>query len=583
MLQQRPKRVPWFHEQDTLDLITDIAQTPNLTIISGAGWSIDWGLPSWYDLVELLLTDSVAPEYGIHVSEERARFSSEILSTHDLVGASSIVREALGDRFELSLHAALYKRRRGRFGPGALALAQLFYIWERTGRIQLVTVNYDTSIEDALRYGGLKGRRGGRNVLTIATGADYRKYRNGEFGKAIPVFHLHGALRFDAAVVEGHLIFSEEDYAAVQTRDHWQNRWLKECFADRNGVCCFVGMKLADPNIVHQLFSPSAAISGAMGAQRLAFFPVQGDTHWSNESSVANNIERAIRGRLRKLSIRKVAPDFYTQVPQFFNEVGVCRASSGRSPAAKATKYVDSHRYGIRLQGWRDLMEKTGRIDIRADEPFGTIQRDNHDLLIRARTLLYEIVRDVRGSRHVAERFGLQLWARNPRPDQTTLEMWGSSERVWLERETLLSPPIQHDSPYAAVRAFCGGPTGLEPTRRPGSRWALSLATLIHLSSSGWRRLPVGVIVLESNFREEDSCLVYLDPERRRGISRVLEYIGEFLLTPGVDVQDLNGDMHFAAEEAMVKRIKGLLGNGLRGRRPIFRADGSATFTGQKR
>ena len=547
--------VPYFSKPETTALIAQIAERKRLTLVIGAGWSADWGLPSWRELVSRLLQEHVAIRYGIYPSADREDFSRKILDSHDLVGAASIVRESLDEQFGEALRHALYKNRVGTFGNAALAVADVYYAWRaRTDRqVTIVTTNYDTALEKALDLPIFEEARCAQGITSVDTVATPEQATAlvpaNQREHSVPVFHLHGVLPISDPA-QGPLVFSEEDYTLQVQGGRWQDALLRACLHDRRNVCLFLGMSLSDPNVLRHLFK---ADRKKMGMRPLFFLPNQSRSSSPSVDPIRSHVERAERQRLARIGVSKESPNYFSQVPQLLREVSnTCQALNDQGRDSKASAHSES--YAARLDRWRRSMEQAEppRFDLDSDKQFASIQKVNHDVLQKTRTLLYYIVRDFRESQHVRERFAVQLWARNPDGSTRGLEMWGSSEKAWLERETILRTPIERDSSYNAVRAFCAGGSLIEPTAKAESRWAFSLASVVYLGGA-WKALPVGVMVLESSFDEDESCLRFLNSAQRYQVTELLRRTGGLLLRPDVPAGTLD-----RALRALLRRREGV-------------------------
>lgn len=569
---------PYFARPETTDLICSLAVKQRLAVFIGAGWSVDWGLPSWDGLIQRLLRDHVAPLAEIYDEESRTEFVRVLLRDHDLIQAASVVRESLEDQFDSHLRDALYHNRVGDHGPAASAIAKLYYAWaaDHSRHIELITLNYDTSIEAALMHEDFASVRAGLGISEVATicTADDRE-TSSQSDTLVPVYHLHGVVPLDGPS-RGPLVFSEEDYYSdhLDNSDgqpqRWQDELVAEALHDPDCGCLFVGMSLADPNVLRYLFRASAYRNND---RPIVFLPRQVIYDVYTNADVLRHVERATRSRLRRLGVRSESPDYFSQVPQLFRELAACVRLSDRGassthttePAVDVGPYRSNGHYSVRLQGWRELMESLPpiagsatdrsenqvtlpglevdvnvltipRLDTSNDQNFAAMQTWHHLILRRTRTLLYYIVEDFRKVQEIRERFALQLWARNPLAAPKALEAWGSSERAWLERETLGRATISRHSEYNAVHAFCNGGCVIEPTTKAGSRWGFSISSAIYLDGI-WNGLPVGVMVLESSNKEADSCLRRLTSGQRQDIAVLLRTVGQLLLDPSADLR----------------------------------------------
>jgi hypothetical protein len=321
------------------------------------------------------------------------------------------------------------------------------------------------------------------------------------------------------------------------------------------------------------------------GMPPVVFLPRQGNPLPMLRPEVRVHVDQAERSRLSKIKVRKESPEFFSQVPQFLCEVAVARetAATGRGRSRRLPVLSYEHR----LRGWRQLMEDEGRLNLSSDDMFEASQQSNQRILRETRKLLYFVVSDFGNVGEVTERFAIQLWARNPAGTKMNLEMWGSSEKAWLERETILEAAIDHRSDYNSVRAFCSGGVRIEPTSKAGSRWSFSMSAVIYLGEY-WRRLPVGVVVLETDAARDRSCLSSLSPERRSDVAELLQQVGILMLSPNVSQDDLLKLLKslvareiFDAREAEAE-LGELLTESMSSHEPVFATRGRATWRNRR-
>jgi hypothetical protein len=520
----------YFERPETDELIGEIAQFENLTLILGAGTSVDWGLPTWNVLLRRLLSEDVARRFDIHGKEDRDLFAHRILSSHGFVSCASIVRETLETTlaFRFALYNSLYKTHRGTYGRFSQTVAAMYYAWRSKGGIvDIISTNFDESVEEALRSHQFEDMR---RVLDISAN-DIHSLSNTRDSKteishlresgSCAVVHLHGLLELENLHPKGQLVFSEEDYAQMTTQSNgWQQKLLADCLSKDDSVALFLGMSLDDPNIARNLYSIYEA-EGLVNSRRIAVIPRQSEVWRSGREGTDRQVDRASRERLRRLSIDKETPEFHSQVSQLLLEATLKKIKPKK-------KYLTE-----RLRHWRSLMEATGRVNTADDEPFENIQLLNSRMLRSVRKLIFFYTEKERLTQVTTERFSVLLWAINPQ--NNTLELWGSSESAWMERETLLAPNIEANSAYHAVRSLCQGKDEItERVRYGGSRWALTYTHPVYLCQRKLTSMPIGVIELQSD--SIHSCLRGAHVGVRTRIVNLLDLTGEMLLTPGCDI-----------------------------------------------
>jgi hypothetical protein len=277
-----------------------------ITLIVGAGSSVEADLPSWDELVRALVTQS-GEDLGLR-GEELGEWVTAIESEGLLAGGA--VAKALAgneDAFRDRLRSALYRGQPATaYLPQALA-QQVAWVKAKLGSaVTVVTANYDGLLEQAMREAGL-------NVHS------YVRWRHEPTGSAA-VYHLHGRLmpRYPAT---GRLVLSEDDYARVQDPGTWQERFMREAL--ERTLCLFVGLSLRDPNLIRWLYRYA---NGQQSRRHLAMFVRQASPEVS--PGVRPRLEHATRERWGRCGVDVVWADFFGEVAQFLHEVTLQRMSS---------------------------------------------------------------------------------------------------------------------------------------------------------------------------------------------------------------------------------------------------------------
>ncbi|HEY8627729.1 MAG TPA: SIR2 family protein [Gaiellaceae bacterium] len=217
--------------------IERIASHPGpITMIVGAGASMEAELPSWAELIRRML-DEAAPHV---VDPESTSEWLEAVIDEGLLAAAAVVKALApsADDFEKRLRGALYGGRTATsFQPQALA-RQIAWFKQRLGsEAKIVTANYDALLEQALRDRGMR------------THSFVRPLR--EPPGAAAVYHLHGRLA-PSYPATGRLVLAEDDYAQIQWPGSWQERFMG--YALESTLCVFVGLSLTDPNLIRWLY-----------------------------------------------------------------------------------------------------------------------------------------------------------------------------------------------------------------------------------------------------------------------------------------------------------------------------------------
>lgn len=509
---------PYFHRDETKRLIRQQAESDDLTIIFGAGASADRGRPSWKELIEYLLLE-VGRLQLLGDAKQQQAFARQVIETHDLISAASIVRQALGRDLETFLRQGIYRREKST--PGGIfskALAYSTLVWRDTGgKVTLITINFDDSVEQAFASEELQG-------LMRAEGLSARAFvsASGPDEKTIPIYHLHGYLP-EKGPAEGDLIFSEADYAKVTAAGiDWRSELIANRLAD--STCVFVGLGMQDPNLTRYLLR-SVSTPRKVGTGRYVAFAVQGEGWRSEQEDIRHAISASVRLRLDHLDLAEMQTDYYGEIAQHISELNACRLLTPDSYFSQEKE----NRFGLRLERWWRQM-CVSRLNKEDHDRFSASQTHCNKRLAEVRDGIYSITENVRDRGPNAERFKVELWARNQADMPRRLDLWFSSESRLTASNTMLGEVIGHDSTYLSIQTFCFGAPYMRPTAHPQSRWQYFFCAPIFLTGRGWYQLPVGVITLGST--KAKSSLTALTPEKRDEIWGKLREVGEQLLTP---------------------------------------------------
>jgi hypothetical protein len=426
-----------FAEDAIARLIAAASVAPKVSLLVGAGASMEAGLPSWNVLVQRLLLRGAEQENLLPADGERARdLWLKDAGRDGPLGAAAIVDALAGDQRDAWVVDALYGTAGpSSFFPGPIA-RQVAALQAAFGdRLRVMTLNYDDLVETAMRETALA-------PVALAT-AEHRV----EAGQ-VPVFHLHGYLGRDRSA--GGLILSESDYQGMQLGAAWQDDLVRAAL--RDSTLIFVGTSLIDPNMLRYLH----AVAGGAGDEHFAVFVRQGVDAPDAPVGLAEARERALTRRWQRVGVVPVFVDHYTDVAQVLAEVAHRRARP------------DEYRpLPERAASWLDAI--TSRLlavhDVAA---FARSQTEINSLLSEALRAAVATAEQLTGEAW-DETLALSLWLCDR--DGKRMSGWCTTDRLHLDPATIEPLDINEHSGWVAVRAYCQGIPLAEAHTPDGSRW----------------------------------------------------------------------------------------------------------------
>lgn len=489
-----------FGEPGVIDAIRELSRADPLTVIVGAGVSVESGLPTWDRLVSSLL-ERAALSRGLGPEEARG-FDRWTREREDLTGAGEVAREMIGKSgFRAALREALYGDTSEPI-PGETASAVAGLVLQSTRRdVEIVTTNYDTLLERAIER-ALNAR--GESETTVRPVAAPSAVSDDE----IAVRHVHGMLSHGGKQ-QGRLVLSDRDYHLMQESDAWQERLFRDLL--NNSTCLFVGTSLTDPNLLRYLYR-----SGHK-RRHFAVFVRQDDATLYDDSSesVRELREASQAAKWKAVNVHPVVLDYYSLSAQFVWEVLAAR-SPGYLPLPG------------RIARWRDELDHT---ILTLRQPYFDRHQDRlHQVVHEALSGALTLVHGDGHRRGPGERIGMSVWVLDPVTE--SLVNWASADRVWRDPKTLEPVPIRWASDFVATQAFCSGSLVSQPTNQHvTSRWnhVIGFPIYVHLDEG---RLPVGAITLASTAERDRSLWFRGETVVRNKVIPELEYIGESLLNP---------------------------------------------------
>jgi len=486
--------VPFLERTSTTTAIQKLASQPQLTLVIGAGASMEAGLPSWDSLVRALL-DDVARRLRLGASA--SDFTEWTINREGLIGSATIAESALGSDFVPAVRETIYgvTGPRPLPGPTALAAAEIQKEWGPGCRI--FTTNFDVVLEDAIRQLLPK-----KHVVTDWAG-------DPPGARDVTVHHLHGVLTDS----EDHDVVLAESGYYLMPSDSWQEVKMRDRLSET--ACVFVGASMSDQDIMRWVYRSKT------GRQHVALLPRQADLQRSAQlppRGVRDAAEMAAFRRWKRTGLTALNPDYFLQSSQFLYEV-LLRRRLGTSYRS----------YKVRLDDWEKLVS-TGLL---AAKPLRRFVEVQDWLQAELRRWLDKTVRAIAKEVSIDddERLGLHLWVRQPRT--RSLLMVASSDRAWRDPRTLESVPISMPSRWVSVQGFCTGSPVVSPTTdNPTSRWNSVQAIPVFLTQPPWHRLPVGAITLASTRPIKQSALSKVSPETVGAVRKYLADNGSLLLQP---------------------------------------------------
>jgi hypothetical protein len=209
-----------------------------LTLICGAGISIDAGIPSWNELLVRLLgsmmkrisQDQSIPLDNVTPDEFQRRYGPSAL----VVG--KYLKSNLGNDFIPQVRDALYSE-----NPTSCDLIDIIVEFVRPQRDgkpleSIITFNFDGLIEEQLEKHKIRHK---------AISSEGIRSRLNE----LPIFHVHGYLPRKGKIgKDSEIVFSEDAYHS-QFIDpfSWSN--LIQLNKLSQNTCLFIGLSLTDPNL----------------------------------------------------------------------------------------------------------------------------------------------------------------------------------------------------------------------------------------------------------------------------------------------------------------------------------------------
>lgn len=528
----------FFHQEDAHRIIEKVAEQDSLVVYAGAGVSIDRTGLSWPSLVEQMMKD--------HIPEADVR--QVIMSSNSSLQAATIVSQMYRSRsgekdathvIVNKLRTLLYAGRAWQRGELAMSIVQLIAeLSNKDKPFRVVTTNYDAFIEDEIRVLNARRRKLGmqgikltRSVVNPAHFPD--KFDIDEYTTPGRLVYLHGHVSRsveDDEKVDGRglhrkadgadkgVTLSEVDYRM----SHAPSSAILEDLFEKSSVL-IVGSSLTDPPLLNALakVTNGREVESRNKYLRVAIMPLQGLGIHKQDSRLINTMKKNVTLRMEQFGVKVLFPDFYSQVPQFLNEVRICSEQcSSTRPYAGPWSPI---RYESRLTSWwKEWWDSRCQKLVES-------QKMDHDTL---RDELSEIEHQLGGEGEVIK---LEIWLRwEPSGSKRQLKLWASSIGTWPHLQSMRLADIEAESNIFSVRSFCLGRPEIYATNNESDRWLTYLCVPIRIGSYE-NDLPVGVISLASMTKMEDSRVNASYGDQIVNITNAIRKIGCKIATPRSD------------------------------------------------
>lgn len=490
-----PPHIISKQNQTFFRLLNELSGGDTLTLVIGAGTSVDAGLPSWSELVRALLEDGFKHEERRQFLEAGkttyAELAKQIMESRQLMEAATIGRHLHGSGRDQAIRTALYGSLLGAPRPGRILRAVTSLCKLLGGRIRIVTTNYDDILEQEIAHR--------TNFLPKALVVDRdgnlvpsRKYPDGE----IEVIHLHGLLPYEGEP-EGALILDERDFAIEGVRPPGS---VLPDVLDPKAPTLFLGLSMTDPNLVAACYLlDDRTKKGKKKEKPRPWFGL-----FVKRVAEDNTVGHFSAARLRDLGITPLHLVSYGQISQVLYEL-LHRVDLG----ADYWSDDEPRRYGMRFTAWHKRLLETSP-GLFGGDRFPTTHGRLHDALSDALETMKSTAGPLSDPEH-DEHFGVHLWVRRPASvDLGHLDLAAASAHRHREPWSLSeqSLPIRAGSTITAVDAiFYGGEQRKNSDPDPNRRWKSVIGVPIDLIKDPDRFLLSGVVTLSSTLPLANSVI----------------------------------------------------------------------------
>ncbi|MFJ1767084.1 SIR2 family protein [Amycolatopsis sp. NPDC088138] len=519
-----------------------------LTIVVGAGVSMNSGLPSWPSLIEKMV-DAIADDDIRKMAQDD---KVDLMRKAEIV--LQLLKEADSDfREHEVIRKALYQQDL-KVTPGLLAesIARLASVRREDSR--LLTTNFDIILEEALLTYFADGDVKSFSV-PLGEKDGWTKWNQAD--ERVGVLHLHGRIR-QATGHEEPILLTESQFLQYGAK---VRAILAESIKDSCTI--FIGLSMSDPNLVGPLYESALTESDAPRFSLVVPPPVK-DVSPTRAAAYAVNSARYLE---QTLGLKPIFLKSYSQLNQAISDLALAVVEPGRY--RPEDEVADSLVYSRRFASALDDCYTAVGCEPTAEIPAGPAAEELTTRLHSALSIaggpldvLRELSREyddhVLGGNE-GENFGLFLWLRS-RPQENgrrryTLNLVGTSVYTHREEWSLRHHvSIDRGSDFAAAQAvFTGTLQAANLSPSPIAQiWRGILAAPILLSEIGSDKkigphpadvLTVGAITLNSTYiikangedvaPEHLSLISKLDSERYNYLLGSLQRAAQYAMNLG--------------------------------------------------
>ncbi len=448
-----------------------------LTIVVGAGVSMNAGLRSWPELVHHMTRQVANPQLRSMADKDNSDLMRKAEIVLQLVKATDrgrqdqeIVRDAL---YQRDFEAA----------PGRLALSIARLVAAKRGRVRLITTNFDILLEKALAAYFEPAKIQSFGLESVREWEEFRA------AGGVGVLHVHGVVP-QTNLLTTRLVLTESQFfrSAAEVR--------QVIYQSLQGSCSlFVGLSMSDPNLVGPIYEMT---NHQRDESRFALVVPEKISGEDEGSAAVHYAIESGRFMERELGLKIVFLKSYSQLDQALSELSLKILEPARyrpRPADGSPSLVYQKRLARALNRCYQAIGCTGRQRLPVGGAAITLNTRLYQALYSPKGPIKVIDRLARsiGERTngngPAENFALFLWLKcRRRPPATSgyaLRMVGTSayshREEWSMRDEV---DIARDSEMAAVQAvFYGTPLAVNSEPAPGSpiwRGIVSIPILLH-------------------------------------------------------------------------------------------------------
>lgn len=318
--------------QPTIDQLNKSLQDPTkkVTLVLGAGLSIDAGMPTWDRLIEqicLRITPPAIAQLALADRDEPMRKAEY---------AIEMLLQSIGGTESAVIQSALYANT-STVAPGALGNSVAQLIHSLGDRVSVITTNYDEVLEVALDKADPSIKSSCR-IVSYPLRQDKAWKKAVSQPDVIPIMHLHGYVP-RVGDSTGPLILTESHFLQYGSRARALVR-----DALQNSVVLFLGVSLTDPNLVGPVWDTLSTRS-ANPDSYIVHVPTQPSPNVKMYDSRYYALEK-FKYFEDKLKVKTIFLKSYSQQQQLMAE----QVISIHDPASYgSTDPTNSMNYGLRF------------------------------------------------------------------------------------------------------------------------------------------------------------------------------------------------------------------------------------------